>query len=398
MRKKRLFRTVVLILAALMILGGAVVAEDTSASPAPGTGTAQETVTPPAPETAGGETETSPAPGTAEETASAPEPTAEPTPEPTATPEPTPEPTPTPTFAPPSPVPPEEYHSGRPTVAPTEAPKKAVIDHVNYPKEYKDFAFSKDRKLLEIWFPNIKDADMAVLKYDGQVWLIDCGDEKAAVRGQLLLKQLKIKEIDVLFNTHLHHDHIDGLALINERAKVNQVRICFATDLTPSGAKLVQYTGEKKIPVKKYKDGSRFSMGDGAVEMLVIKNNESSLDMNNQSACMRITYRKRSILFLADMERPGQEAMINRIGPDLLKCDVVKYPHHAKSDMYTPFYQAMGAKLAIVTSVEGRGDAGQKSLVARKMPTVYTSVKGQFTHLVTDGYYWLCERVKITVQ
>ena len=98
------------------------------------------------------------------------------------------------------------------------------------------------------------------------------------------------------------------------------------------------------------------------------------------------------------MEAAGQRTMIDRIGSEILKCDIVKYPHHAKSDMYTPFYDAMGAKLAIVTSVEGRGDAGQIALFNRGMPTVYTAVKGKFTHLVTDGKYWLCERVEITAK
>ena len=54
---------------------------------------------------------------------------------------------------------------------------------------------------------------------------------------------------------------------------------------------------------------------------------------------------------------------------------------------------AVGAKLAVVTSVQGRRDSGQKYLVAKHMPAAYTSIKGQFVHLVTDGDVWLCEYV-----
>ena len=72
--------------------------------------------------------------------------------------------------------------------------------------------------------------------------------------------------------------------------------------------------------------------------------------------------------------------------------------YHAKSEMYTPFFEAMGAKLAIVTSTEGRKDGGQIWLYNRKLPAVYTYAGAQFTHLVTDGEYWLCERVAITVK
>lgn len=299
---------------------------------------------------------------------------------------------------PPSPEPPSEYIDGRPTPAPSPVPDITIIDHVHNPESYPRFFFQKNRKLLEIWFPNIRDADEAILMYDGQVWMIDCGDEKMGQRGAALLKQLGITKIDILFNSHLHHDHINGLALTDDVAKVGEVRICFSPDLTDSGLRMLWVAEERGILIKEYRDGDRFSMGDGAVELLFLKNNEEYLDMNNQSAVTRITYGERTILFTADMEQPGQQAMIERIDPELLKCDIVKYPHHAKSDMYTPFYEALGAGLAVVTSVEGRGDAGQIAIANRGMPAVYTSVKDQFTHLVTDGEYWLVEQVPIQAQ
>ena len=299
---------------------------------------------------------------------------------------------------PPTPEPPEASLWIRPTPAPTEPPADIIVDHIHNPSDHPDYRFPKDAKLLEIWFPNIRDADEAILMYDGQVWMIDCGDERAASRGVLLLKQLGIEKIETLFNSHLHHDHINGLALTDDTARVEEVRICFQPDLTESGLRLIRVAEERQIPIREFKSGDIFTMGDGAVKLLFLKNNESFLDMNNQSAQTLITYGERSILFTADMEVAGQRTMIDRIGSEILKCDIVKYPHHAKSDMYTPFYDAMGAKLAIVTSVEGRGDAGQIALFNRGMPTVYTAVKGKFTHLVTDGKYWLCERVEITAK
>lgn len=301
-------------------------------------------------------------------------------------------------FVPPSPEPPAAYMTGRPTPVPTEAPGEIIIDHVHHPEYYPKFSFMEDRKLLDIWFPNIKDADEAILIYDGQVYMIDCGDKGAAIRGEMLLRQLGIQKIDLLLNSHLHHDHIDGLAITDDRAKVSMVKICFSPDLTGSGLRMIETAEQRGIPVTEYRDGDVFLMGDGAVKLQILKNNEEFLDMNNQSAVTRVTYGERTILFTADMEAPGQEAMISRTGGDMLKCDIVKYPHHAKSDLYTPFYRAMDAKLAIVTSVEGRGDAGQAAIAKRGLPAVYTSVRGQFTHLATDGEYWLVEQVEITVK
>ena len=297
----------------------------------------------------------------------------------------------------PSPEPPAARVT-RPTPEPTAVPTEIITDQIHFPEKCPGFSFQKDKKLLEIWFPNIRDADEAILIYDGDIWMIDCGDERAGDRGARLMRQLQIDHIDILFNSHLHHDHINGLWLTNKEAAVREIRICFPPEMTESGKRMLQNAEKMEIPVKEYQDGDRFAMGDGAVELLFLKNNEEGLDINNQSAVTRVSYGRSTILFTADMEQPGQEAMINRVGPDLLKCDIVKYPHHAKSDLYEPFFEAMDAKLAIVTSVEGRQDAGQAALAERGLPAVYTAKEGLFTHLVTDGEYWLCEQVPITVR
>ena len=272
------------------------------------------------------------------------------------------------------------------------------MDHVNNPGVMPKFSFSEDSKLLEIWIPNIKDADAAVLMYDGEVWMLDCGDERAAVRTELLLRQLDIKKIDVLFNSHLHHDHIDGLEKTDDTAKIGMIRICFPAALTASGLRMVETAQARHIPVAEYHDGETYSMGDGGVSVQFWKNSENFLDVNNQSALTKVTYGDRSILFTADVEKHGQDQILKRVPAEKFKSDIMKYPHHGKTDMDMKFYNAVGAKLIIVTSVSGRVDSGQRFLGAREIPVVYTSVRAMFTHLVTDGRYWLCEYVPVTVE
>ena len=340
-----------------------------------------------------------------------------PTPKPTATPRPTstPKPTETPVptayevpvtltpaptamdpddYVPPSPEPPEPAKHGHPTPGPTEKLLETVIDHINYPKENRDFRFSRDAKLLEIWFPNIRDADSAVLTFDGQAYMIDCGDESSAARNIVLLEQIGVDKVDILFNTHPHHDHIKGLALTADAVQFGEVKVCFPLDSTESGLWLKQVAEERKIPISDYQSGDWFTMGkNGEVTLLFLRNYDPMMDMNNQSAQTVVRYKDRSILFTADMEKNGQAQMLKHVDPALLKCDIIKYPHHAKNSMYEDFFNAVGAKLAVVTSLQGRKDAGQKYLVAKRLPAAYTSIKGQFVHLATDGEYWLCEYV-----
>ena len=297
-------------------------------------------------------------------------------------------------FVPPSPEPPEPAKQGHPTPAPTEQLAETVIDHINFPKEYRDFRFKRDAKLLEIWFANIRDADSAVLTYDGQVYMIDCGDESSAARNIVLLQQLGIEKVDILFNSHPHHDHIKGLGLTADAVEFGEIKVCFPLDTTDSGLWLKEFAEERKIPISDYQSGDWFTMGkNGEVTLLFLRNYDPMMDMNNQSAQTVVRYKDRSILFTADMEKNGQAQILKHVDPALLKCDIIKYPHHAKNGLYEDFYNAVGAKLAVVTSVQGRRDAGQKYLVAKHMPAAYTSIKGQFVHLATDGDVWLCEYV-----
>ena len=303
------------------------------------------------------------------------------------------------TPAPPSPEPPPPVSTLRPTPVPTEPPDIKVIDRINSPKEYRDFYFPRDAKLLEIWIPNIKDADAAILRYDGRVYMIDCGDENAAARTVLLLRQLEIEKIDILFNSHPHHDHINGLAMTDEAARVGRLMVCFPADSTESGKRMVLVAEERNIPIAMYRDGDMFRMGDGAVTLEFRQCTDPGLDMNSQSSVAMVRYGNCSMLFMADQERPGQEALFNRADPAWLKSDILKYPHHAKRGMYEPLYEAIDARLVVVTAAGGRrGEFGQLFLTNKRIPTVYTSVRGQFLRLLTDGEYWLCDFVDVTVE
>ena len=297
-------------------------------------------------------------------------------------------------YTPPSPEPAVPARVAHPTPGPTELPRQSIIDHINYPRELRDFRFAKDAKLLEIWFPNIRDADAAILTFGGQVYMIDCGDERSSARTNVLLNQLGIHHVDILFTSHLHHDHINGLALMTDVASVGEVKVCFPLESTGSGELLKQVTAERNIPVSEFQSGDWFTMGEkGEVTLLFLRNYDPMMDMNNQSAQTVVRYKDRSILFTADMEKNGQAQMLKHVDSKLLKCDIIKYPHHGKSAMYEDFYKAVSPSLAIVTSLQGRKDAGQSYLVAKHLPAAFTSLKGQFIHLATDGTYWLCEYV-----
>ena len=291
-----------------------------------------------------------------------------------------------------SPEPPAPERDLRPTAAPTAEPDRIVIDHITYPDIYPDFAFSADDKLLDIWFPSIKDADETILMYDGEVWMIDCGDMRAAERGLSLLKYLGITRISKIINTHPHHDHLDGLAMTDEAAKVAELWMCFPAEETESGMRATETSSERGITLRTYGDGDVLTMGDGAVTLEIWMAQGEQLDMNARSAQVMVRFGQRSMLFMADMEYKGQIALMTQIDPDELACDIFKYPHHGKNAMHDEFFEALHAQLAIVTAYK-RSDQGQQYLRSKRMPIAFTAKEGMYLHLQTNGKYWLCEYV-----
>ena len=260
----------------------------------------------------------------------------------------------------PGPEAPAPVRIARPEPEPTPA-MPAVINCVADPGADAGFHFPMDADLLHIWFPNIS--------------------------------RLGIDRIRKLFNTHPHHDHLNGLRITDETAKVEELRICFGGASTEHMIRAVTYAEENGIRVAEFRDGSEFAMGDGSVTLKFWCNTDPSLDMNNQSAQTLVRYGERTILFTADMERSGQANLLTRVAASALKADLLKYPHHGKTALEEEFLRAVNPEAAIITNKTVADWGGVRYLAAKGIPYIYTNQTGVYLHLVTDGEHWIAEQV-----
>ncbi len=276
-----------------------------------------------------------------------------------------------------------------------EPPK--VINRITYPGDYPDFSFSGDDDLLEIWFPIIKDQDAAIFLYQDQVWMLDCGDERAKEEIVPLLRYLGLTHIDRIINTHPHHDHLNGLYSIHEAVPVEELMICFPEDSTKHMTAAMEFCKGNGIRVSFFEDESLLSMGDGAVSFLAwLKTSEDEEDMNNQSAQFMISYGGCSMISMSDMELRGQHQLLEALGPEPLAADILRYPHHGKRFMVEEVYQAIDPALVIITNSPRIPEIRQstKFLDYKHIPVAYTHRADYVLHLTTDGRHWLCEEMK----
>lgn len=279
------------------------------------------------------------------------------------------------------------------TPAPTQAPP-AVVEAASDPVTFSQLRFKLDSKFLHIWFPSILNADEAILVYGDEVFMIDCGDKRASLAGAKLLNKLGITRIDKLFNSHPHPDHLRGLPFTDEAAAVQQLLVCFPRDATSAMIEIMEYADANNIPVSDYADGDTFSMGDGEITLQFWCNNNPDLDMNNNSAVTLVRYNQRSILFAADIEQSGMNALLQRVSGTDLKADIIKYPHHGHPFLTDDFMAAVFPSVAVVTNTSVDW-TGIKYLRNLKIPIYFTCHNDTVLHLYTDGTTWVIERIPI---
>ncbi len=269
----------------------------------------------------------------------------------------------------------------------------AVIDRWSDPQAYPDFSFAEGDDLLEIWFPRIRDRDAAILRYQDQVWMIDCSDVQAEERVVPLLRSLGITGINRIVNTHPHFDHIDGFISVDRVCPVEELLICFPEDCNENMKKVTDYCREKGIRITPFVDEEILWMGDGLVRMTCWLKVREEEGLNDRSAQIMLSCGLRTMLFMADIEGTGQDQLFAALPPERLRADILRYPHHGKHAMRDRLYDAIDPALVVVTTTENALSARESTqfLTYRHVPRVYTT-RG-YLHLVTDGVTWLAERV-----
>ena len=290
-------------------------------------------------------------------------------------------------------APPETPAPARIHIAPEPSPEPPMVHNATKDSSCLDgLRFRLDAQFLHVWFPIIANADEAIITFGDEVWLIDCGDKAMGLRGVRLLQELGITKIDKLFNSHPHHDHLNGLQVTNEAVPVSELLVCFPEDSTDSIMNAVAYAETEKIPVTQYQDGDVFTMGDGRVSLKFFLPDDPTLDMNNLGSVTLLQYGSRRMLFMADMERPGQAALLAQHKPEELRAEVLKYPHHGKTGLLEEFFEALQPSFAVITNVRVNW-GGVDYLTWKKTPHVFTCASDHYIHLYTDGNTWVAERV-----
>jgi len=181
----------------------------------------------------------------------------------------------------------------------------------------------------------------------GETAMVDGGPQEATDRITAFLHRQGVSRLDLLLLTHPHPDHADGLVGLLDRLEIGRILESGLEYEESLHAELLSRAGERGIPIHRLAPGMKIpDLGDGVSWEVIQLGGFTNL--NEASAVTRLQFGRRVLLLMADAESRAENLLLEALGPEGLRADVVKVGHHANvSD--PDFIAATGAEAALVT-------------------------------------------------
>ncbi|MGL4914388.1 MAG: ComEC/Rec2 family competence protein, partial [Romboutsia sp.] len=197
-----------------------------------------------------------------------------------------------------------------------------------------------DSSDAQIHFINTGNSDATLIIKDGKAALIDAGDnddEKLVVN---YIKKQGINELEYVFATHLHADHIGGLDAVTDEIKIKNLYVSNGDSETKTYRDFIKAASNKGLKPSVPLLNSEFKLGSSVFKVLSVANTD---DPNNNSIVLLYTNGNDKILLMGDAEAQIEK----NINPG--KVDLLKVGHHGShSSSTSSFIEKINPKYASI--------------------------------------------------
>jgi len=241
-----------------------------------------------------------------------------------------------------------------------------------------------DAEKLNILFFDVGQADSSLIISDGRTMLIDSGNQDD---GEYLVNQIKalnINKIDYVIGTHVHEDHIGGMADIIENFEIGKISIPYNSTTTANYyVDILEKLDEKSIEISEVNIGDTFEIGKIKCEIMAVDNSEPE-DVNDSSIVVQVAYDTQEFLFMGDATKQVENS---RIWNDI---DVLKVGHHGSNTSSSrDFLNQVLPEISIIQVGENNQYGLPKAEVLERLEeiktVVYRTNESGTIQLISDG-------------
>ena len=234
--------------------------------------------------------------------------------------------------------------------------------------------------------------DCTLIEVGGKSMLVDGGVRKWRTQLVEALAELGYDgRVDILFNTHPHDDHVQGVTyMINEGFRADAFWSSFpVTYRNEFQRAVVKALEEAGIP---YHQLSQMETVDFGGATLTFYWWEDGQDPNSRSCMMHAAFGETALLMTGDATGATQNGLLKFVDPALLRADVMKMPHHGIVPCVTDFLKTVDPAFIFVTNRKSSTPKASSQLQSAKIP-FYNTTLGRVV-MVTDGTDWYIKQYR----
>lgn len=190
-------------------------------------------------------------------------------------------------------------------------------------------------------------------------YLLDAGSSSKRNTGQYqiipFLEYSGVRSLEGIFVSHWDSDHINALEEVFMWAKSDQVKIKKLilpdTSLSDDGLNgLLALAKAYGIGIERIQAGQ--IMRDHEMELACLHpyEGENATDRNQISAVLKLTCEDFSALFTGDLEKEGEEWLVENYGQSVLDCELMDAGHHGSANASTDaFLEAVTPQAVLIS-------------------------------------------------
>ncbi|MBX6389845.1 MAG: ComEC/Rec2 family competence protein, partial [Frankia sp.] len=224
----------------------------------------------------------------------------------------------------------------------------------------------------------------------GAAVLVDAGPDEAALAR--CLDDLGVRRVPLVLLSHLHADHVEGLAAVLGRLPVGEVLVGPLREPAAAWAQVSALARAAGVLVTTVGAGATRAVGDVSLELVgplrLLRGTDS--DANNNSLVALARTGGLTVLLTGDAERPQQSQLLREGVLAGARIDVLKVAHHGAAEQEPGMLAGSGAEVALICVGEGNdyghpAPATLAALAAAGIPVARTDIHGDAAVVANPG-------------